>query len=143
MPGDGKEGRRQARQPGQGEQEQDAGDHGQPQPQLALLAPAAPGQLPGQDGDEDDVVDPEDDLERGERHERDPGVRLPAAQRVHPTRSIPVPPRTSAEARPSSKSPARARRYVAPRPWPVRLGAQYARPERPTPSTPRRRKGQR
>ncbi len=62
----------QAHHPRNRQQQADADEHRQRQAQLArplaLLLP----QLPGQDGDEHDVVDAEDDFKDGQRAERDP-----------------------------------------------------------------------
>src|SRR6185503_20979274 len=72
---DREEGGGQAAQPGQGKQQQDARAHRQQQagaPRRQLLRR---GQLSRQDRDEDDVVDAEDDLEKGERRQRDQGFR--------------------------------------------------------------------
>ena len=63
--------RRQVRHPGDREQQRDAHDHRRehahaPRPLLLVLR-----QLARQDRHEDDVVDAEDDLENGQRDERD------------------------------------------------------------------------
>ncbi len=67
---------RQPHDPGDGEEEEDPRDEGQPEadPVGALLALLR--ELPDEDRDEDDVVDPEDELEGGERQERDPSLRF-------------------------------------------------------------------
>ena len=66
---------------GDGEEQQDAGQHGQCQPELTGLLPLILWQPVRQDRDEDDVVDPEDDLEDRERGKGDP--RLGAGQEFH------------------------------------------------------------
>ena len=45
-------------------------------PSRRALAPLLLRQLPGEDRDEDDVVDAEDDLEHGQREQSDPRVRV-------------------------------------------------------------------
>lgn len=62
---------REAHEPGDGEEEGDAGDHREEQADAAGGFTLRFGKGVGEDGDEDDVVDAEDDLEAGERDEGD------------------------------------------------------------------------
>ena len=67
----------QGHHPADAQQQQDAHAHGREDAHAAGAVALILGQLVGEDGDEDDVVDAEHDLERGQRQQRDPdlGVR--------------------------------------------------------------------
>jgi hypothetical protein len=73
---DGEERGREADDPAQREEQGDAHEHRHHEPEAAGLGLVLFRQLAGQDGDEDDVVDAEDDLQRGEGGERHPGLRV-------------------------------------------------------------------
>ena len=64
----------EAHDPGEGEEEQDAHAHGAGEAEGAGAWLLVAGQLADQDGDEDDVVDAEDDFEKGECGKRDEPV---------------------------------------------------------------------
>ena len=65
--------------PGEREEQEDAGAHRQQQSEAPRGRLLRRRQLPGQDGNEDDVVDAEDDLEEGERREGDQDFRTAAS----------------------------------------------------------------
>ncbi len=73
---DRKKGPGQGHHPDQGEQQGDAGEHRQGQAEDAGSGPLLLGQAGNQDGDEDDVVDAQDDLQGGKGGQRDPGLGL-------------------------------------------------------------------
>ena len=64
------------REPKNGAEQEDARDQRDHQPEGTGAGLLLGGELPGEDGDEDDVVDAEDDLQHGEREEADPEVGL-------------------------------------------------------------------
>ena len=66
----------QADDPGQHQQQADAHEHRHEQAEAAREFAPLLRQLVDQDRDEDDVVDAEHELERGERREGDPGLRV-------------------------------------------------------------------
>src|SRR5206468_12583096 len=61
---------------GKQEQEPDAYEHGQSEADPSRQVPSRIGQLVHENGNEDDVVDAEHELERRQREEGDPGVRI-------------------------------------------------------------------
>ncbi len=63
----------EAHHPGQREQQQDPGTHGEPQTQNTRFLTLRLRQATYQDGDKDDVVDAQHDLEQGKGGECDPG----------------------------------------------------------------------
>ena len=67
---------RQADDPGQDQQQADPHEHRQEQADHARLPLLLGRQLVDQDRDEDDVVDAQHQLERGQRQEGDPGLRV-------------------------------------------------------------------
>ena len=73
---DGEHRRRQADHPGEHEQQRDAHEHGERETQAPRELAARRRQAVHQDGDEDDVVDAQHQLERGERGKGDPGLRV-------------------------------------------------------------------
>ena len=75
----------QADDPGQAEQERDAAEQRQRQADLACQPLLVLGQAPRDDRQEDQVVDAEHDLERGEREQARPGVRI--GKELHHARS--------------------------------------------------------
>ncbi len=74
VPDNGEPRRRQPDDPGEREQQHDARDHRAQQAEAACARLLRDGQLPGEDGDEDDVVDAEDDLEERQRPEGNPSL---------------------------------------------------------------------
>jgi hypothetical protein len=76
LAGDREERRRQAHHPRDREQQADAHDQREPEPQPPGERLLLARELVGEDRQEDDVVDPEDDLHRGEREEADQGLGL-------------------------------------------------------------------
>ncbi len=81
VPADREEGAGQPHQPGNREEEPDADQEGQPDSEPPGQRLLGAGQAGGEDGDEDDVVDAEDDLHRRQRRESDQGV--PGEEGVH------------------------------------------------------------
>ncbi len=73
---DGEERRRELHDPAEREQQQDPHQHRQHQTDLAGPLLLGLGELSRQDGEEDDVVDAQDDLEDRERGEANPGLRV-------------------------------------------------------------------
>ena len=65
-----------ADQPSQAEQEKNAEDEREAEPDLARPCHIGGIEPRDQDGDEDDIVDAEDDFERAQGYERCPGVRI-------------------------------------------------------------------
>jgi hypothetical protein len=76
LPRDAEQGCRQARKRGQREEEADAHEHRAQQADQAGPLLLRGRQLSGEDRDEDDVVDAEDDLERRQRRQRNPDLRV-------------------------------------------------------------------
>src|SRR5690606_9399813 len=76
------QGLREADHPADGEQEQDPHHHRQTETHRPCSRSLRLGQLVGEYGDEDDVVDAEDDLQNCQRDERDPDVGI--GEPVHP-----------------------------------------------------------
>src|SRR5581483_5625919 len=72
----GEQGAGQACDPGEDQEQPDAHEHGHEQPGLARDLTPLLGELVDQYRDEDDVVDAQHELERGEGRERDPGLRV-------------------------------------------------------------------
>jgi len=68
-------------EPGERRQEPDAHHHGKQQPEPPDGLSPRRRQLVGEDRDEDDVVDAEHQLERDQRQECEPGLRI--AQKLH------------------------------------------------------------
>ena len=73
MPQDGKERRGQAHDPNNGKEEGQAAEHGQGQANLPCSALLLLREAPSDNGDEDHVVDSENDLENREGRQGDPG----------------------------------------------------------------------
>ena len=73
---DGEQGCCELDDPGKEEQEDDAHDHRQSQTDHAALLSLILGESARENRDEDDVVDPQDDFQRGQGHQRDPGLRF-------------------------------------------------------------------
>ena len=71
--GDFEEGALEAHDPADGGQEEEAHEHGEAEADEAGLGALGGGEAVDEDGDEDDVVDAEDDLEEGEGEEGGPG----------------------------------------------------------------------
>jgi aryl-alcohol dehydrogenase-like predicted oxidoreductase len=67
MPEHRKQRCRQSGHPRDGQQQENACDHGQRKADKARLRPLMRRQLPGEDGNKDDIVDAEDDFEHAER----------------------------------------------------------------------------
>src|SRR5438046_3406859 len=67
--------------PGEQEEEPDAHEHGEEQSDPSRELPARLGHLVHENGNEDDVVDAEHELERREREKGDPGVGI--GQHLH------------------------------------------------------------
>ena len=72
----GEHGRREAHQPGEREQQADAHEHGEPEADAPRELAPLRRQAIDQDRDEDDVVDAEHELERSQREESDPRLRI-------------------------------------------------------------------
>ena len=68
--------RGQPHDPGKREQQQNAHEHGQAKTEHAAAGTLLRRQATGEYGDEDDVVDPEHDLEDRQRDERGPNLRV-------------------------------------------------------------------
>ncbi len=121
----------QPHHPADGEEEPEPRHEGDDEPQLAGLRLLLPREAAGEDGEEDDVVDAQDDLHEGERRERDPGLGgaeqfehggqfLPIAARLSSVRTSPTGAPRSARARrrragpapPSPPSPRGWQQYV-------------------------------
>jgi hypothetical protein len=75
----------EAHDPAEREQQQQARDHGEAQAQAAGLVAHVGGQAADQDGDEDDVVNAEDDFQGGQHRKGDPDVGV--EQEFHEGRS--------------------------------------------------------
>ena len=73
---DGEEGRGGADDPGQHQQQGNAHEHGEEQAQAPRHLPTLGRQPVHEDGDEDDVVDPQHELQGREREEGYPGFGL-------------------------------------------------------------------
>ena len=71
---DRKQGAGQTHHPGQGQQQEQPGDHGQRQAQDPRAVALVLGQPAYQDGNEDDVVDTQDDFQGGQGHQGQPGL---------------------------------------------------------------------
>src|SRR5690606_13435452 len=75
----------EAHDPAEREQQQQARDHGEAQAQAAGLVADVGGQADDQDGDEDDVVNAEDDFQGGQHCKGDPDIGV--EQEFHEGRS--------------------------------------------------------
>src|SRR5690606_28524308 len=76
LPEDPEERGGQADDPGDGEEQEDPNHHRQTKPEVAGSRLLFLGQLPREDRDEDDVVDPEHHFQQGEGEQGDPRVRV-------------------------------------------------------------------
>jgi hypothetical protein len=66
----------QSHEPGKREEETDAGDHGQRQTDDPGFVLAVPWKFSAQDGDKNDIIDPENNFEPRERRKGDPRLRF-------------------------------------------------------------------
>src|SRR6185369_12797951 len=81
LPEQGEQRCRQAHHPGDGQEQCETGEQGQAEAGGPGRLPLRRGELPHQDRDEDDVVDPQHDLHQGERGQAEPC--LPRGEQLH------------------------------------------------------------